>query len=124
FTDASRISVSTGLPTILGWPGHEYMVRGQVADPVIKRRFRDMVAIYMTPDTAELRSLLDRYHVRYVYLGNVERSVFPGVADSTALHTLPLAYAHGPVRIYRAARTPAPEHGRPLRCVRPDAAAP
>jgi len=65
----ARISTFTGLPTVLGWPGHEVQWDH---DPGTRRS--DVQRIYRTPDAAAARPLLRRYGVRYVVVGPLERA--------------------------------------------------
>ena len=65
--DAGMISRSTGVPTILNWPGHERQWRGALDE--LRRREADVARIYQTEDAEEAKTLLDRYNVDYVYVG-------------------------------------------------------
>ena len=71
YTDFGRISASTGLPTVLGWPGHELQWRGS-SRPFTGRE-DDVALIYQTEDPAAARELLDKYGIKYVYVGLRER---------------------------------------------------
>ncbi len=63
----ARISTFTGLPTVLGWPGHE-LQWGHDAGT----RKADVASIYESPTTAAVAELLRRYRVRYVVVGPLE----------------------------------------------------
>jgi len=65
----ARISTFTGLPTVLGWAGHERQWGHEVGT-----RRADVDALYRTPDPAAARVLLDRYAVTHVVLGPLEAS--------------------------------------------------
>jgi YYY domain-containing protein len=65
----ARISTFSGRPTVLGWAGHEVQ---WTHDPGSRRA--DVDRIYDTPDPAGARPLLERYHVRYVVVGPIERA--------------------------------------------------
>ena len=65
----ARISTFTGLPTVLGWPGHE-LQWGH--DPGTRRA--DVERSTRAPTPAVARPLLDRYGVRYVVVGPLERT--------------------------------------------------
>ncbi len=70
-----RVSVFTGLPTVLGWPGHEI----QWGHPPGSRA-DDVRAIYASGDLARAERLLRRYRVRYVFDGSLEELYYPGSA--------------------------------------------
>jgi len=67
----ARISTFTGLPTVLGWPGHER----QWGHGVGTRR-EDVERMFESPTTAGARELLDRYDVRWVVVGPLERTEY------------------------------------------------
>jgi YYY domain-containing protein len=70
----SRISSSTGLPTVLGWPWHEHQWRG-TTEP-FEGREEEVRTIYTTMDTSEALRLLNKYDIQYVVLGNRERATY------------------------------------------------
>ena len=70
YTQYGNISASTGLPTVLGWIGHELQWRGS-SEP-FAGRVEDVAAIYSGQDPEIARRLLEKYGVRYVYVGNRE----------------------------------------------------
>ena len=74
YSEYGRISSSTGLPTVLGWRGHELQWRG--GSKLLDGRAEDVAAIYQSNDGDEVRRLLEKYQVRYVYLGHRERSSY------------------------------------------------
>jgi YYY domain-containing protein len=93
-----RVSALTGLPTLLGWAGHEQQWRGKydeqsAREPIIE-------ALYTSVDPLEVLDLLDRYDVRYVYVGPLERARYPsaGLAKFAAL--LDAVYDTRAVTIY------------------------
>ena len=70
---AERVSMSTGNPTLLGWDFHERQWRGNAFDALAGARPDAIQAIYRTAGPDELRALLERWHVDYVYVGDLER---------------------------------------------------
>jgi YYY domain-containing protein len=70
YSDYGRISASTGLPTILGWKGHEHQWRGNTE--VFEGREEAVAQIYQSDDPEIVRRLLERYDIRYVYVGSRE----------------------------------------------------
>ncbi len=73
YSSYGRISIYTGLPTILGWGNHE----GQWRDPALQgSRREDIETLYTTPDWQTTQLILQRYNVRYVVVGNLERTSY------------------------------------------------
>jgi YYY domain-containing protein len=72
-----RVSIYTGMPSVVGWQWHQEQQRWDYRADV-GRRIRDVNTIYQTEDPGQAMSLLARYNVRYVYLGQIERLYYPG----------------------------------------------
>jgi YYY domain-containing protein len=71
YREFARVSMNTGLPTLLGW---DYHVHQRSHDwPEIEERKRAIESVYGARDAGELRGVLDRFGVDYVYVGEVER---------------------------------------------------
>ena len=69
-----RVSSSTGLPTVLGWAGHEHQWRGDTS--LFDGRSGDVAQIYRCNDAAAVGELLEHYGIRYVYWGSRERDSY------------------------------------------------
>jgi uncharacterized membrane protein len=67
----ARISTFTGLPTVLGWPGHELQWGHRAGS-----RRADVETMYESPTTAGAAALLRRYVVRWVVVGPLERTEY------------------------------------------------
>ena len=76
YSSYGRISASTGLPTLLGWKGHELQWRG--SSKSFEGREEAVALIYQSEDRREVRQLLEEYGVRYIYLGRRERNDYGG----------------------------------------------
>ncbi|MDF2944465.1 MAG: putative rane protein [Herbinix sp.] len=74
YTDYQRISVITGLPTVLGWHTHEWLWKSDVT--LLDERAADIQQIYSSTDEAEVRDLLDKYQVSYIYVGKLEEEKY------------------------------------------------
>ena len=98
YSDYGRISASTGLPTILGWKGHELQWRGTSA-PYAGRE-DDVSQIYRSDDAEVVRHLLERYDVRYVYLGRRERTTYGSSRLSKFGGFMRIAFEQDDVIIY------------------------
>jgi uncharacterized membrane protein len=92
----ARVSTFTGLPAVLGWPGHE----AQWAHDQGSRQ-QDVQTLYTTNDIALSRQLLTRYAIQYVFVGSLERSDFPpaGLAKFAQLGTP--VFSDGGTIVYR-----------------------
>ena len=91
----SRISAFTGVQTIIGWPGHEFMWRGAAGDS--GGRIAEVRAVYEDPVKAP--GILRKYHVSYVYVGDTERELYSHL--SLPLEDLVPVYELQGVTIYR-----------------------
>jgi YYY domain-containing protein len=76
YREYTRVSMNTGLPTVLGWAYHVF----QRAHPwpEINQRKADIVLAYTTDNKEELATILERYHVAMVFVGQVERRTYGG----------------------------------------------
>ena len=104
FSWFSRVSVYTGLPGVLGWPDHvgEQRTNGQALN-----RLTDVGIIYTTPNVKLAILLLRYYHVRYIYVGQLERDAYAQQStagldkfDKMVGKTLRLVYRYHGVTIY------------------------
>ncbi len=100
--DAGLMSRSTGVPTVLNWPGHEHTWRGSTKE--FEHREADIATIYSTESVEEAKVLLDRYNVDYVYVGlrETEKYGTQGLAKFSGFTET--VFSRGDVRIYRIVR--------------------
>jgi YYY domain-containing protein len=94
-----RVSALTGLPTVLGWAGHERQWRGTYAEQA--RREQDLERLFTTTDPAQTVVLLERYDVTYVYIGPTEQARYPAAGLEKFGDLYPVAYKNDGVVIYR-----------------------
>ena len=76
YTDAARLSSSTGRPTIIGWLGHQRQWRGPDMHGELDRRTADVRTIFATTNAATAQALLARYDAAYVVVGPRERAAY------------------------------------------------
>ena len=74
YSDFGRISSSTGRPTVIGWRGHEHQWRGSTA--LFSGRDKEVEQIFQSDDPETVLALLDKYDIRYVYVGRRERTTY------------------------------------------------
>lgn len=71
YENYGRVSAFTGLPTLLGWTNHEGQWRGDYTE--INRRMPDIQVIYTTASEDEALTLLRKWGVSYVIVGEAEQ---------------------------------------------------
>jgi YYY domain-containing protein len=74
----SRVSIYTGLPSVIGWDWHQKQQRSILPGQVIDRRLQDANAMFTTTDPEQLSYLLGLYDVDYIYVGALERLYYAG----------------------------------------------
>ena len=99
YSEYGRVAASTGLPTILGWAGHEYQWRGATPEPALREPA--VAAIYGDRSWEEARAALNRYGVEYIYVGPREVATYGPQALTKFADALEVAFASGDVVIYR-----------------------
>jgi YYY domain-containing protein len=72
-TFESRISMATGLPTVMGWVNHEGQWRGEYYGRVAERPDR-VQALYQARDWATANEVLETYGIDYVIVSSTERN--------------------------------------------------
>jgi uncharacterized membrane protein len=97
YSNFGRISRLTGLPTILGWPGHEVQWRGGAEE--IGSRESDISILYTTDQWDEAQGIINKYEIDYIYIGPIERSTYAVVEDKFLNH-LSLVFENSETRIY------------------------
>jgi YYY domain-containing protein len=98
YSNYGRISVYTGLPTVLGWSNHE----GQWRDYALQgSRGQDIEMLYTTNDWITTQDIINRYNIRYIFVGNLERSTF-NVNEEKFNRFLKSVFQQGNVTIYEA----------------------
>jgi YYY domain-containing protein len=97
----SRISIYTGLPTILGWDVHQGQQRSGYSG-MLQERTTDVERAYGSVNPQETLAILRKYEVRYVVIGGLERAYYPavGLDKFRTMPELKLAYDADGVQIY------------------------
>lgn len=99
YTDFARISANTGLPTVLGWTVHEWLWRGTYDIPA--PRIAEVQTLYESIDLQQTKNLLQKYHIEYVYIGQLERQKYPNLFEEKFQHLGTLVYQNGDTKIYQ-----------------------
>ncbi len=103
---STRMATHSGLPNVLGWPGHESQWRGGQRE--MGSRQDDISQLYRTRDWTEAKAIIARYGVRYIVVGGLELSTYRAddklglrALDETKFQkNLRVAYQNSGVTIY------------------------
>jgi YYY domain-containing protein len=102
--EGGRISELTGLPTVLAWLEHDQVHHGIYAP--LQQRSADIRTIYTTLDPIVAHGLLQRYGVRYVVVGDLERRVYGPAGLSKFARMGPAVYRGPTIAIYDVTQPP------------------
>jgi len=97
YSDFARVSTRTGFPTVLGWPGHESQWRGGSTE--MGGRYEDIQRLYETDSQTETIAILQKYEIRYVYLGSLEQMQY-NVVRTKFDEMLNIVYSNANIIIY------------------------
>lgn len=105
----SRVSIHTGLPTVIGWDWHQKQQRSIIDGAIIDNRINDVRLMYTTTSVPDALRLLNRYQVSYIYVGQLERATYGpnglGKFDTMVqVGQLALVYDQNHVKIYRVSQ--------------------
>lgn len=97
----NRVSVYTGLPSVVGWSWHQRQQRPPQAPEVLQRHL-DVAELYITPSASRAAELLAEYDVGLIYVGGLERAYY-GSAGLEKFERM--AYSGALTAIYRDGTT-------------------
>ncbi|MDA1278804.1 MAG: DUF2298 domain-containing protein [Chloroflexi bacterium] len=96
----NRVSIYTGLPSVIGWDWHQRQQRVGYSTTVSARR-TEIDRFFHTLLPASAIEVLDKYNVKYVYVGEMERAKYP----EAALAKFDRMASDGLVQVYPEAGT-------------------
>ena len=94
-----RVATHTGYPTVLGWPGHESQWRG--GSELQGTRQDDINLLYSTVRWEEAQAIIEKYNIRYIFIGNLERTSMRVSEEKFTTHLVPV-FQQGSMVIYQA----------------------
>ena len=112
YTQFGRAATFSGMPGVLGWIGHENQWRG--SGQAVGARQSDLERLYCSRDWEEAKGILDKYAIRYVIVGSLERSTYlpnqggcpSGLNEVKFQRYLSPVFQLGPVTIYEYSGEP------------------
>lgn len=93
YGEFARVSTFSGLPTVLGWIGHELQWRGE--RPEFGQRERDVEAIYHGATREDILVRARPYQARYLFFGSLEYERYGAEVQQRLKRLLPVAFARG-----------------------------
>ncbi|GCE30983.1 hypothetical protein KDA_64670 [Dictyobacter alpinus] len=107
YTGYARVSALTGLPTLMGWIGHEIQWRIQWINrspdnaAEFDSRKADVTQIYSDPDPKRVLATMNRYHAQYIYVGASERATYGNANLDRFASFMQVVYKSPTVTIYK-----------------------
>ncbi|MFH2118692.1 MAG: DUF2298 domain-containing protein [Candidatus Paceibacterota bacterium] len=74
YSGFARVATFSGLPTVVGWRAHEWLWRGGYEVPA--ERSSGVQWIYERPLSQQATYFLNKYQVRYIFVGSKEREAY------------------------------------------------
>ncbi len=71
----SRYTVYTGLPGVVGWNYHQRQQRGGASN-LVWERVNGIHDFYNKPDLLSAKQFLDKYNVKYIIVGQMEKGMY------------------------------------------------
>ena len=103
YTTYNQVSSATGLPTVVGWIVHEWLWRGGYDQPAARQA--DVAQIYQSNDPDQVRRLLQKYAVAYIFVGDKEVEKYPDLnQDNFVKLNFPIVAQFGQTKIYKVPR--------------------
>ena len=99
YTNYARISSNTGLPTVAGWPVHEWLWRGTY--DVVSPRIDDVQTLYTTNNLALTKELLKKYKIDYVFISSLEKEKYPDLKDDKFKNLGRLVFSYNETKLYK-----------------------
>ena len=102
YSEFGRNSGFGGVSGVLGWPGHERQWRGGNEGWI--EREGDVRRIYESDDLDEVRTLLDKYSVTHIVVGDLEREKYTGFDVSKFDNLGAVVYSNNRAVVYEVLR--------------------
>jgi uncharacterized membrane protein len=99
YTDYGRVSMATGLPTVLGWFVHEWLWRG-TNDPCT-RRAGEVAIVYDSLNLWATQVFLKKNKIEYIFIGKLEWNKFPKLKEEKLLGLGKVVFQSGTTKVIR-----------------------
>lgn len=99
YTDFARVSANTGLPTVIGWPVHEWLWRGSPDEG--NKRGEDVAVLYESSDLNKTLELIKKYRIAYVFIGELERQKYKNLNENKFSNLGKIIFKENQTTIYQ-----------------------
>lgn len=99
YTDYARVSANTGLPTIIGWPVHEWLWRGSYDEA--GKRIPEVATLYESKDPQDSKAVIKKYQVEYIFVGTLEREKYKNLNEEKLESSGRVVFESGKTKIYK-----------------------
>ena len=99
YTTFNQISVATGLPTVEGWIVHEWLWRGGYDQPAARQT--DVQKIYESEDIEEVKNLIQKYKIKYIFIGGKEYEKYLNINEVKFNNLGKIVFQSGKTKIYQ-----------------------
>lgn len=98
-----RVATFTGRPTVLGWGNQESLWRDWTWRAIMERT-QDIKRIYDERSKSSIMPLLEKYGIRYIYAGTLEKKKYDLAGMEAFNGAFPVIYRNRDVRIYQVVK--------------------
>ena len=97
YSDNCRISMATGLPTIVGWFTHEHLWRN--SPDIVSQKVAEVKKVYEDGNLEDTTSILKKYNIKYIIIGKLEREKYTALNESKLLSLGTIAFDSATTKI-------------------------
>lgn len=95
YTTQCLIAALTGHPTVLGWNTHEWLWHN--SRDIITDRQKEIESVYACEDINEAKRIIDKYDIRYIYVGPTEYQKYNFVDNDRLLQLGKRVYSNNEI---------------------------
>lgn len=99
YTDYARVSVHTGIPTVVGWPVHEWLWRGSYDEA--GKRLEEVRKVYEGNSLNEVLPTLNKYGVEYIFVGQLEKQKYPMLSEGKFYEWGRVVFENGETKVFK-----------------------